>query len=298
MSPVILPPPPLHNSNSSSSVNSSKSGTFDQRYLSHYDTSGTPHISNSSSSVNSSKSGNSNQRYLPQCDTNCDETSDMGRAPGIEMMQKYNDLNREVFENLSSTNVTNNKYTEYSKRLYENFYRYNQTVASSSFSNGTYTLPRQLSLSGASYPQQYAPSTYHHGYADVNNSYNTMCSFDTPINGASAAKKRKFSTANHQRVRKTSTVRERTRTHNVNDGFITLRNLIPTDPPDRKLSKIETLRLASSYIWHLNSLLLNSPQQTEAMQSHGTDLCYITCCMGTDRICTFCVSFLKSIGSL
>lgn len=42
----------------------------------------------------------------------------------------------------------------------------------------------------------------------------------------------------------------------VNSAFITLRQLIPTDPIHRKLSKIETLRLAKSYIGHLESILL------------------------------------------
>lgn len=44
-------------------------------------------------------------------------------------------------------------------------------------------------------------------------------------------------------------------TSSVNKAFSTLRALIPTEPPDRKLSKIETLRLASSYIDHLASQL-------------------------------------------
>ena len=34
-----------------------------------------------------------------------------------------------------------------------------------------------------------------------------------------------------------------------------LRELIPTEPVDRKLSKIETLRLATSYIEHLATQL-------------------------------------------
>ncbi|XP_005874855.1 PREDICTED: transcription factor 15, partial [Myotis brandtii] len=38
------------------------------------------------------------------------------------------------------------------------------------------------------------------------------------------------------------------RTQSVNTAFTALRTLIPTEPVDRKLSKIETLRLASSYI--------------------------------------------------
>lgn len=42
----------------------------------------------------------------------------------------------------------------------------------------------------------------------------------------------------------------------VNSAFSTLRTLIPTEPKDRKLSKIETLRLASSYISHLGTQLI------------------------------------------
>lgn len=48
--------------------------------------------------------------------------------------------------------------------------------------------------------------------------------------------------------------RERVRTENVNAGFDKLRKLIPTDPEDRKLSKIEILRLSTSYIKHLYNL--------------------------------------------
>lgn len=42
----------------------------------------------------------------------------------------------------------------------------------------------------------------------------------------------------------------------VNSAFTALRTLIPTEPRDRKLSKIETLRLATSYIAHLATQLL------------------------------------------
>ena len=56
--------------------------------------------------------------------------------------------------------------------------------------------------------------------------------------------------------RNTANARERDRTHSVNSAFSTLRTLIPTEPADRKLSKIETLRLAASYIAHLNTLLM------------------------------------------
>lgn len=44
--------------------------------------------------------------------------------------------------------------------------------------------------------------------------------------------------------------------YSVNSAFVTLRDLIPTEPHDRKLSKIETLRLAKSYIEHLGAILV------------------------------------------
>lgn len=42
----------------------------------------------------------------------------------------------------------------------------------------------------------------------------------------------------------------------VNSAFLSLRQLIPTEPKTRKLSKIETLRLAKSYIEHLFAMLV------------------------------------------
>lgn len=58
------------------------------------------------------------------------------------------------------------------------------------------------------------------------------------------------------RQRNAANARERHRTQNVNTAFTALRTLIPTEPVDRKLSKIETLRLASSYISHLANVLV------------------------------------------
>ncbi|KAK7893372.1 hypothetical protein WMY93_022524 [Mugilogobius chulae] len=63
-----------------------------------------------------------------------------------------------------------------------------------------------------------------------------------------------FSGINKQR--QAANARERDRTHSVNTAFTALRTLIPTEPADRKLSKIETLRLASSYISHLANVLV------------------------------------------
>ncbi|XP_046347040.1 transcription factor 15-like [Haliotis cracherodii] len=88
--------------------------------------------------------------------------------------------------------------------------------------------------------------------------------------------------------------RERDRTHSVNTAFITLRTLIPTEPADRKLSKIETLRLAASYIAHLNTVLmvgtdcLDQPcVKHQAMLRGSMDPM-------PKPVCTFCLSAARS----
>lgn len=96
----------------------------------------------------------------------------------------------------------------------------------------------------------------------------------------------------------------------VNSAFNTLRLLIPTEPKNRKLSKIETLRLAKSYISHLNASLVVGKHQIFftiiqehdllAFESQGNSRqpCFDAASKTSDRnlvdyrsnICTFCVS--------
>ncbi|KAE8739061.1 scleraxis-like [Frankliniella occidentalis] len=67
----------------------------------------------------------------------------------------------------------------------------------------------------------------------------------------------------------------------VNQAFCSLRALIPTEPKNRKLSKIETLRLATSYIAHLDT------------QLHSTDSVICSAALGARsgfKICTFCLA--------
>ncbi|KAK2917380.1 transcription factor 15 [Channa argus] len=94
--------------------------------------------------------------------------------------------------------------------------------------------------------------------------------------------------------RQAANARERDRTHSVNTAFTALRTLIPTEPADRKLSKIETLRLASSYISHLANVLLlgedcRDGQPCLRYQSilHGRAALSAT---SLRPICTFCLS--------
>ncbi|XP_028910458.1 T-cell acute lymphocytic leukemia protein 2 [Ornithorhynchus anatinus] len=64
--------------------------------------------------------------------------------------------------------------------------------------------------------------------------------------------------------------RERWRQQNVNSAFAKLRKLIPTHPPDKKLSKNETLRLAMRYINFLVKVLGEQGLQQTGVASRGS----------------------------
>lgn len=73
---------------------------------------------------------------------------------------------------------------------------------------------------------------------------------------------KKLSREERRRLRRASlkyraahATRERLRVEAFNTAFLTLRQLLPTLPPDKKLSKIEILRLAICYITYLNNVL-------------------------------------------
>ncbi|NWH91640.1 TAL2 protein, partial [Aegithalos caudatus] len=66
--------------------------------------------------------------------------------------------------------------------------------------------------------------------------------------------------------------RERWRQQNVNSAFAKLRKLIPTHPPDKKLSKNETLRLAMRYINFLVKVLGEPGLQQTAVAARDSIL--------------------------
>ncbi|XP_035532898.1 helix-loop-helix protein 2-like [Morone saxatilis] len=65
-------------------------------------------------------------------------------------------------------------------------------------------------------------------------------------------RRRRRATAKYRSAHAT---RERVRVVAFNVAFAELRKLLPTLPPDKKLSKIEILRLAICYISYLNHVL-------------------------------------------
>ncbi|XP_010882912.1 basic helix-loop-helix transcription factor scleraxis [Esox lucius] len=106
------------------------------------------------------------------------------------------------------------------------------------------------------------------------------------------------------RQRNAANARERDRTNSVNTAFTALRTLIPTEPADRKLSKIETLRLASSYISHLGNVLLVGEECGDGQPCHSSSPPFYHHTLqghspspsrgGSEKqpkqICTFCLS--------
>ncbi|XP_076319351.1 heart- and neural crest derivatives-expressed protein 2-like [Tachypleus tridentatus] len=64
-----------------------------------------------------------------------------------------------------------------------------------------------------------------------------------------------FSDRSGIKRRNTANKKERRRTMSINNAFADLRECIPNVPADTKLSKIKTLRLATSYIAYLMDLL-------------------------------------------
>ena len=66
--------------------------------------------------------------------------------------------------------------------------------------------------------------------------------------------------------------RERRRVKLVNDGFLRLRKHVPTDPKNKKLSKVKTLRSAIEYIRHLQQLLNQASKNSNLQLSDFTKL--------------------------
>lgn len=101
--------------------------------------------------------------------------------------------------------------------------------------------------------------------------------------------------------RQAANARERDRTHSVNTAFTALRTLIPTEPADRKLSKIETLRLASSYISHLaNVLLLGEDSRDGQPCLRYQSILHGPAALSAPPlrpICTFCLSNQRKVVS-
>ncbi|XP_026544773.1 pancreas transcription factor 1 subunit alpha-like [Notechis scutatus] len=72
---------------------------------------------------------------------------------------------------------------------------------------------------------------------------------------SAAVRRRVRSEAEMQQLRQAANVRERRRMQSINDAFEGLRSHIPTLPYEKRLSKVDTLRLAIGYINFLSELV-------------------------------------------
>lgn len=108
----------------------------------------------------------------------------------------------------------------------------------------------------------------------------------SPLNGVSQEGK--------QVQRNAANARERARMRVLSKAFSRLKTTLPWVPPDTKLSKLDTLRLASSYIAHLRQILANDKYENGYIHpvnlvSHGplrpgTCVCVCVCVDGEKRV--------------
>lgn len=76
--------------------------------------------------------------------------------------------------------------------------------------------------------------------------------------------RRSSSNSNGQsQQRQAANMRERRRMQNINEAFEGLRSHIPTLPYEKKLSKVDTLKLAISYINFLGEMVRNDSNATD-----------------------------------
>ncbi|XP_036321807.1 protein Fer3 [Rhagoletis pomonella] len=67
--------------------------------------------------------------------------------------------------------------------------------------------------------------------------------------------------------RRAANIRERRRMFNLNEAFDKLRRKVPTFAYEKRLSRIETLRLAITYIGFMTELLTGAPMPTHKQRS-------------------------------
>ncbi|XP_048367455.1 pancreas transcription factor 1 subunit alpha [Sphaerodactylus townsendi] len=85
-----------------------------------------------------------------------------------------------------------------------------------------------------------------------------------------------------QQLRQAANVRERRRMQSINDAFEGLRSHIPTLPYEKRLSKVDTLRLAIGYINFLSELVRSDlPLRSAGSHSPGQPKKVIICHRGT-----------------
>ncbi|XP_032241387.2 pancreas transcription factor 1 subunit alpha [Nematostella vectensis] len=85
-------------------------------------------------------------------------------------------------------------------------------------------------------------------------------------------RKRRRKSQNQQIVqRHAANLRERKRMQSINEAFEGLRKHIPTLPYEKRLSKVDTLRLAIGYIGFLTEMINSDMSHSQALQPSRTE---------------------------
>ncbi|CAN9502869.1 unnamed protein product [Ophioblennius macclurei] len=120
-------------------------------------------------------------------------------------------------------------------------------------------------------------STFSYGCADSTSDL-------SPHAGGPLLKRRRRmrSETEMQQLRQAANVRERRRMQSINDAFEGLRSHIPTLPYEKRLSKVDTLRLAIGYINFLAELVQSDlPIRNSNSETHAQPKKVIICHRGT-----------------
>ena len=107
---------------------------------------------------------------------------------------------------------------------------------------------------GGGYDAQYPPGMRHVSYGREMSPYHDGYPYGTRTIITSDGKRKRRRIITHEQ-RKAANVRERRRMYHLNEAFDDLRKRVPTFAYEKKLSRIETLKLAVTYIQFMSEML-------------------------------------------
>nr|CAH0099310.1 unnamed protein product [Daphnia galeata] len=122
-------------------------------------------------------------------------------------------------------------------------------------------------MSGSDAESAYSSSPDHRSSDSGTGGHNS--SNPSGVGSSSSRSWRRKRRCGHQQVhqRQAANLRERRRMQSINDAFEGLRTHIPTLPYEKRLSKVDTLRLAIGYIGFLAELVANDRHPTDVLQN-------------------------------
>lgn len=96
-------------------------------------------------------------------------------------------------------------------------------------------------------------------------------SIQSPDDNSLKRKRRRKSPNQQIAQRHAANLRERKRMQSINEAFEGLRKHIPTLPYEKRLSKVDTLRLAIGYIGFLTEMINSDMNHSQALQPSRTE---------------------------